>query len=84
MQGVQEKLCFLHNHCNPFLAYINVRDLQSSQRNASVQSSLVSTLNQLINQFRESKNKMCIFELIYSNVAHPKLSYFLLHQHHDT
>ena len=39
IQGVQEKLCFfLTIHCNPSLAYIAIRDLQSSQRNASVQS----------------------------------------------
>ena len=35
IQGVKEKLCFFH--CNPSLAYIAVKDLQSSQRNASVQ-----------------------------------------------
>ena len=38
--GVQEKLCFFTIQCNPSLAYIAVRDLQSSQRNASVQSLL--------------------------------------------
>ena len=38
LQGVQEKLCFFTIHCNPSPAYIAVRDLQSSQRNASVQS----------------------------------------------
>ena len=42
MQGVQEKLCFSTIHCNPSLAYIAVRDLQSSQRNASVQSLLLA------------------------------------------
>ena len=36
-QGVQENLCFFTIHCNPSLAYIVVRDLQSSQRDASVQ-----------------------------------------------
>ena len=36
--GIQEKICFLTIHCNPSLAYIAVRDLQSSQRNTSVQS----------------------------------------------
>ena len=41
LQGVQEKLCFFPIHCNPSLAYIAVRDLQSSQRNASVQSLLL-------------------------------------------
>ena len=31
VQGVQEKLCFFTIHCNPpSLAYISVRDLQSS------------------------------------------------------
>ena len=34
LQGVQEKLCFFTIHCNPSPAYIAVRDLQSSQRNA--------------------------------------------------
>ena len=38
VQGVQENLCFFTIHCNPSLVYIVVRDLQSSQRNASVQS----------------------------------------------
>ena len=37
---VQEKLCFFPIKCNPSLAYIAVRDLQSSQFNASVQSLL--------------------------------------------
>ena len=33
VQCVQEKLCFFAIHCsNPFLAYIAVRDLQSSKR----------------------------------------------------
>ena len=36
--GVQEILCFFTHHCNPSLAYIAVRDIQSSLRNASVQS----------------------------------------------
>ena len=31
LHGVQEKLCFFTIHCNPSLAYIAVRDLQSSQ-----------------------------------------------------
>ena len=42
VQGVQEKLCFFTFHCNPSLAYIAVRDLQSSQRNVSVQSLLLA------------------------------------------
>ena len=42
IQGVQEKLCFCTTYCNPFLAYIAVRDLQSSQRIASVQSLLLA------------------------------------------
>ena len=41
IQDVQEKLCFFPIYCNPSLAYIAVRDLQSSQRNASVQSLLL-------------------------------------------
>ena len=44
IQGVQEKLCFFTIHCNPSLAYIAVRDLQSSQRNASVQSLLLADI----------------------------------------
>ena len=47
IQGVQEKMCFFFTiHCNPYLA---VRDLQSSQRNASVQSLLLAG-NFLYNQ----------------------------------
>ena len=42
LQGVQEKLCFFTIHCNPSLAYIALRDLQSSRRNASVQSLLLA------------------------------------------
>ena len=43
LQGVQEKLCvFFLTHCNPSLANIAARDLQSSQRNASVQSLLLA------------------------------------------
>ena len=42
LQGVLEKLCFFTIHCNPSLAYIAVRDLQSSQHNASVQSLLLA------------------------------------------
>ena len=49
VQGVQEKLCFFTIHCNPSLAYIAVRDLQRSQRNASVQSLLLAG-NFLYNQ----------------------------------
>ena len=40
LQGVQKKMCFFTIHCNPTLAYIPVRDLQSSQRDGSVQSLL--------------------------------------------
>ena len=53
IQGVQEKLCFFIIHCNPSLAYITVRDLQSSQRNASVQSLLLAG-NFLYNQSKPS------------------------------
>ena len=49
LQGVQEKLCFLTIHCNPSLTYTVVRDLQSSKRNASVQSLLLAG-NFLYNQ----------------------------------
>ena len=40
---------FFTIHCNPSLAYIAVRDLRSSQRNASVQSLLLAG-NFLYNQ----------------------------------
>ena len=33
---------FFTIHCNPSLAYIAVRDLQSTQRNAGVQSLLLA------------------------------------------
>ena len=42
VQGVQEKMCFFTIHCNLSLAYIAVRDFQSSQLNASVQSLLLA------------------------------------------
>ena len=42
-------LCFFTIHCNPSQAYIAVRDLQSSQRNESVQSLLLAG-NFLYNQ----------------------------------
>ena len=42
IQGVQEKLCFFTIHCNHSFAYIGVRDLQSSQHNASVKSLLLA------------------------------------------
>ena len=42
VQGVQEKLCFFTINCNPSLAYNALRDLQSCQRNASVQSLLLT------------------------------------------
>ena len=41
VQGVQE-IFFFTIHCNPSLAYIAVRDPQSSQRNAIVQSLLLA------------------------------------------
>ena len=37
---------FFKIHCNPSLAYIAVRDHQSSQHNASVQSLLLAGVNQ--------------------------------------
>ena len=50
IHGVQEKLCFFSINCTPSrLAYIAVRDLQSSQRIASVQSLLLAG-NFLYNQ----------------------------------
>ena len=42
VQGVQEKWCFFTIHCNPSLTYITVRDLQSSESNASVQALLLA------------------------------------------
>ena len=50
IQGVQEKLCFFKIHCHPSLS---VRDLQSSQRNASVQSLLLAGIF-LYNQYQPS------------------------------
>ena len=38
----RENCVFFTIHCNPSLAYIAVGDLQSSQRNASVQSLLLA------------------------------------------
>ena len=40
--GCSGKIVFFHIHCNPSLAHIAVRDYQSSQRNASVQSLLLA------------------------------------------
>ena len=53
VQGVQEKLYFFTINCNPSLAYIAVRYLQSSQRYASVQSLLLAG-NFLYNQKQPS------------------------------
>ena len=53
IQDVQEKMCFFTIHCNPSLAYIAVKDLQISQRNASVQSLLLAG-NFLYNQIQPS------------------------------
>ena len=47
------KIVFFTIHCNPSLAYIAVRDLQSSRRNASVQSLLLAG-NFLYNQLQPS------------------------------
>ena len=41
VQGIQEKNVFFTIHCNPSLAYISVRDRQSSQSNTSVQSRIL-------------------------------------------
>ena len=42
--GCSGKIVFFTIHFNPFLAYIAVRDLQSSQRNASVKSLLFASI----------------------------------------
>ena len=47
--GCSWKIVFFSIHCNPSLAFIAVRDLQSSQHNASVQSLLLAG-NFLYNQ----------------------------------
>ena len=47
--GCSRKIVFFHNSLQPLLAYIGVRDLQSSQRDASVQSLLLAG-NFLYNQ----------------------------------
>ena len=39
--GCSGKLCFFTIHCNPSLAFISVRDRQSSQSNTSVQSRIL-------------------------------------------
>ena len=49
LQGV--KIFFFTIHCNPSLAFIAVRDLESSQRNASVESLLLAG-NFLYNQWQ--------------------------------
>ena len=56
IQGVQEKLFFPPIHYHPSLAYIAVRDLQSSQSNASVQSFLLAG-NFLYNQKHPSADE---------------------------
>ena len=56
IRGVQEKLCFFTIHCkccNPSLAYIVVRNRQSSKHNASAQSLLLAG-NFLYNQQQPS------------------------------
>ena len=53
VEGFQGKMSFFTIHCNPFLAYLAVRDLQSSQRNASVQSLLLAGIF-LNNQYQPS------------------------------
>ena len=54
VQGVQEKLCFFHNSLPPLpRRYIAVRDLQCSQRKASVQSLLLAG-SFLYNQWQPS------------------------------
>ena len=49
IQDVRDKLCSFIINCKPSLAYIAVRDLQSSQRNVSEQSLLLDG-NFLYNQ----------------------------------
>ena len=53
LQGVQENLVFSQFTATPSLAYIAVRDLQSSQRTAIVQSLLLAG-NFLYNQKQPS------------------------------
>ena len=48
--GRSGKIVFFTIHCNPSLAYIAVRDLQSTQSNASSVQSLLLTGNVLYNQ----------------------------------
>ena len=51
--GCSGKIVFFTIHCNPSLAYIAVRDLQCSQRKASVQSLLLAG-SFLYNQWQPS------------------------------
>ena len=52
---------FFSIHCNPSLAYIAVRDLRSSQHNASVQSLLLAGNFWEVANFREFLKKNTIF-----------------------
>ena len=54
--GCSGKIVFFPIHCNPSLASIAVRDLQSSQRNARMQS-LLSAGNFLYNQQQPSSGE---------------------------
>ena len=70
--GCSGKLCSFKIHCNPFLAYIAVRDLQSSQRNASVQSLLLAG-NFLYNQQQPSAGEGEVAIFNEHPVLHPSL-----------
>ena len=85
VQGVQKILCFFTIYCNLSLAYIAVREFQSSQRNVRVQSLLLAG-NILYNQqqsssgegevanFREFLEKNTIFN--EHSVAYPLVCMF--------
>ena len=83
VQGVHEKLCFFTIYCNASLAYIAVRPLQSSQRNASVKSLLLvifCTTNSAgegeVANFREFLEKSTIFN------EHPVPNFLLYYYYH--
>ena len=56
-----EKMCFFTIHCNHSLVYIAVRDLQSPQRNASMQSLLLAS------NFFSKLSRMLVMRVCESN-----------------
>ena len=85
VQGVQEKCCFFTIHCNPSLAYIAVRDLQTSQRNASVQSESIYLHNCFSQLFlRQSSSENINHTMVSQTICireHQPYNGFLDHLH---